>query len=192
MNSTSLARLDIPSLPQETVYTGANGSVNMLEVVNSFRHVIDELARGGHVKATNSLGFAMAKPAYAPIDTHNWNKPDELAWFVGGWGPNRDRYIANALRKMRALARTCRSSTLAMKHVSPGLFENEVDSAEEDGSFAWGDFAYGGALRLRLNRLEIMGGVSGMTQMQDDFVTYMILATMAQHILEVDGHIESS
>lgn len=129
-----------------------------------------------------NFGFAMADP-FVYYHQKVWNDPYELAWLVGGWGPLRDRYIANALRKMRAAAREG-FNTLRLKH-SPNhgdVFRDVVDSVENDGRFRWGDFPHGGAVSVEMGELNLLGAVSVYAEDEDGVVAATLLGFAGLHI----------
>ena len=184
--NTPTTTLDVHTLPSHTVYDGKYGALDMESFLLSFRPVVDELERGANVRASFGLGFAMAKPAYGTCEVRDWDDPSQLTWFVGGWGSDREVLIANAVRKMRAVARTYRSSTLTMASVAPGEFLNPVLRANDDGTFPWGDFPFGGALRVRYGSIEVMGGVSGFSQHEDHMLAHLVLSSFAARMFDVD------
>lgn len=181
--------LDVTVMPSERIYTCKDGSeINLRELLESHRGGVEALASSGLVKPNESFGFAMMAPAvYPEITSGEWNEPEEYVWFVGGWGPKRDRYIANAIRKIRPLVRTTYDSSLSMRFFHPDLFEDKVESSDADGNYPWGDFPWGGAVDARFGALCLIGAVSCLSEIEDDTVTRLILGCIAQRIIKGDG-----
>jgi hypothetical protein len=112
------------------------------------------------------------------------------AAFIGGWGPEQDRFSANAVRKIRALLRWYHEfgvqpqfmSTMDMfvankryEQESQGeyefnMFQDIVPSVDEAGYFPWGDFPYGGAALVQVGNFWTIVAVSALNQEEDDFV----------------------
>jgi hypothetical protein len=191
--------LDVSKLPFERVYTCEDGSrINLSTLLDSHYDAIQALAAAELIKANESFGFAMAEPMWdEDLETLQardafWDYPEHFVWFVGGWGPNRDRYIANAVRKMRALLRpvingydgmnTMFESTLDIR-ISPSFFSDTVDSQNDDGTFPWGDFPWGGAAFVRMGGLTMAGAVSCLSEIEDDMVARLILGGIGQKIV---------
>lgn len=91
----------------------------MRDFIEGFRTPINVLGTNGYIGQVDSLGFATAKPLNVVMDDDdgqedNWDEPKRYIDFVGGWGPDRDMFIANAVRKMRAMLREERE-TLFMR-----------------------------------------------------------------------------
>ena len=164
----------------------------MREYLDGWHATIDNLSAAGKVHAGDSFGFAMAEPLLEgdPDDALcSWNNPKEYVWFVGGWGPERNRYVANAIRKLRPLLRHDEAfSTLELRlNGETGAFRDPVESASVDpGKFLWGDFPYGGAVIRDMGVLMMVGACSGFTELEDDMVTGMILADLAGHIINAN------
>jgi hypothetical protein len=160
-------KLDVSSLPTEGLYSQAGGEIDLAEIVLGLRPTIDEWMRTQLVEQTDSFGFAIANPA---VDTHDeWDNPGRFVWFVVGWGPASDRYIANAVRKLRPALRWG-EDTLDMRINRPHAFINIVKEQEEDGSFEWGDFPKGGATFVRVGGLILPCSVSCFKEVEDDAV----------------------
>lgn len=192
--------LDVSAMPFERVYTCDDGSeIDLGEFVDLHYDVVQALTSNGLVRANDSFGFAMAAPMWGE-DLENrlaggdfWDYPQDFVWFVHGWGPDRDRYIANAIRKMRALLRPHRiaegwgpltsDSTLEMRFDLPGAFRDKVDQQNPDGTFPWGDFPWGGAVRVDMGMLMLTGAVSCLSEIEDDMVARLILGGVGQRIV---------
>lgn len=165
--------LDVASLPRtapcESVADGK--STDLATVASSLRPTINQWAADGLIKANDSFGFAAAH-----IDSKSgwsWDHPEQFIWFVIGWGPEGDRYIANAVRKLRPTLRINRD-TLMLRVESPRLFRETVDSTSADGSYPWGDFPWGGGTLVPVGPLVIPCAVSGLREREDDWVAKTI------------------
>lgn len=184
--------LDVSTMPFERVYTCEDGSkIDLREFLDLHYDAVQALAGSGLVKAKESFGFAMLAPIWEddpfPEDDF-WDKPEEFTWFVGGWGPDRDKYIANAVRKLRPLVRVGMTdegvdSTLCMRFENPSLFQDPVDSVNDDGTFPWGDFPWGGAAAVIMGPLTVAGAVSTFSEIEDDMVARLILGGIGQRIV---------
>lgn len=182
--------LDMTDMPTERVYTCKDGSeINLREVLEEHRDGVQSLASSGLIKPNESFGFAMTVPAMdlGPAPNGLWDKPEEFVWFVGGWGPKRERYAANAVRKLRPLLRTGYGSTLEMRFFAKGLFTDKVESEGAAGQYPWGDFPWGGAVEAVYGDLFLTGAVSCLTEIEDDTITRLILGCIAQRIIKGDG-----
>ncbi|MFZ1250004.1 MAG: hypothetical protein WAR37_00945 [Candidatus Microsaccharimonas sp.] len=197
--STTTKQLDVSVFPQEQHYVLADGTVlEMKQTLETYYEVFQQLVAQGLLNGNDNFGFAMAKPVEEldfKLHKHH-NKPDKFVWFVGGWGPNRDRYIANAIRKMRPLLRPepdmpiVDTSTLDFRFNDPKHFRKVVDSEQEEGVYQWGDFPYGGAVLAQYGPLILIGATSGFTEMQDDMVTRMILGGLGEQIVSTHGWLQ--
>ncbi len=186
--------LDVSTMPFEQTYVCDDGSeINLNKFLDSYYDTVQVLAASGLVKANESFGFAMAEPN-DDFDAELWDKPEEFVWFVGGWGPDRDRYIANAIRKMRALLRPheviagygsmgC-DSTLELRFDFPEYFRDKVDSQNEVGTFPWGDFPWGGAAFVQMGDLILAGAVSALSEIEDDLTARLILGGFGKLIVQ--------
>ena len=186
--------LDVSSMPFDQVYTCQDGSeINLGEFLDSHYDAIQALAAAGLIKANESFGFAMLRPTLVEdyIATNSWDKPEEFVWFVGGWGPDRDRYIANAIRKLRPLFRLTLSAlegdqlftTLDIRFWRPSYFEDVVEQMNDDGTFPWGDFPWGGAVSESFGEMWLIGAVSCLTEIEDDFIAKLILGGLGKLIV---------
>lgn len=192
--------LDVSTMSFERVYTCDDGSkIDLREFLDLHYDAVQALAGSGLVKNKDSFGFAMAAPMWdEDLDVLQqrdrfWDKPDEFVWFVGGWGDERDRYIANAIRKLRALLRPHKliegwnplgvTSTLEMRFDLPGLFRDKVDQQNPDGTFPWGDFPWGGGVKVHMGPLTLAGAVSCLSEIEDDMVARLILGGVGQRIV---------
>lgn len=177
--------MDIRSLPISAKYGPEGHQIELADVAGEvFRNIIPSLIGSGLIEPDTprySFGFAMAV-----IDQNErigaWNDYQKLTLFVIGWGDDTYKVIANAVRKLRFSARTGLDSYEAVGVNGPtGRVNNPVDSVELDGSFAWGDFPYGGAVFLEapiVNGFKpgpayymytrwLLGAVSGFSQQED-------------------------
>jgi hypothetical protein len=183
MNTTPVT-LDVASLPGSAVFTNEAGSIDFGELLmEKLEPLIITMEACGIIKKTENFGFAMAKPGIDLID-NPWDDPTRLVWMTIGWGPDQERYIANAVRKMRYSART----TFDSIECDVLDFNTPVNSVEDDGTYLWGDFPWGGAAWYGdlNNGLLLLGGVSGYTQQQDHIVAQLILSTFDLAIFELN------
>lgn len=185
--------LDVSAMPSDQVFICNNGTeIDMRMFLGSHRGAFQELANSGLIDPSRSFGFAMAEPGSGKkYSSWYWDDPETFVWFVGGWGPDRDRCIANAIRKMRPEMRQNLQSdprkwvsTLDMRFNDPECFREEVRSVNPNGSFSWGDFAWGGAVTIVWRELVLSGAVSGLTEFEDDSTAELILKGLGQKILK--------
>lgn len=183
--------VDVGTLPFEQSYTCKNGSViNMQELLEGLRTPINVLGTTGNIGQIDSLGFAMAEPMwYTNYDlTECWNDYARYVWFVGGWGPDRNMFIANAVRKMRPMLRE-QTDTLMMRHDrNAHSFMNPVGQVDADAKFPWGDFPWGGAVSLFIGGMFFEGAVSCFDDDIDDHnVASLTLGTIGKQIVRGNG-----
>jgi hypothetical protein len=170
--------LDVSRLPQQAFV----GLTNVASVIMTLRGAVDELARVGLVRQTQSFGFAAATPSSDPLMEWEWDNPYQFTWFVAGWGPERDRFIANAVRKLRACLRTD-MDTLTLRIKKPFDFQDVVDSVDEYGNFPWGDYAWGGATFVRAGHFVIPCAVSCLAEVEDDAVAKLMGGLLGNSLL---------
>lgn len=189
----TIKTLDVTTLPFERMVRCADGpDVHMREILERHRPVIDAMAEQNLVKANDSFGFAMLEPTIQRDLSsliHFVDDPYSFVWFVGGWGPNRDKYIANAVRKLYPLiGRPQYASTLDMRFDrSEKPFPNPVESQNEDGTFPWGSFPWAGASVQTYGSLHLVGSVSALKEIQDHTVANLILGHVAERIILGNG-----
>jgi len=187
--------LNVSAMPFERIYTCQDDTqINMSEFLRDHADAVEALVAHGLVRDNedSSFGFAMAEPSikWSHI-LSNWDDPEKFVWFVGGWGPERDRFIANAIRKMRAMLRIINESrlmeedfsTLRVRFWNQKAFKDIVPDKNEDGTFPWGDFPWGGAVLQHMGRLKLMGAVSCLTEIEDDFMAKLLLGGVGQKIV---------
>jgi len=181
--------LDVSGLPGGQVYKTRNGGeVNFGNVFDQLRLVIEQMMTLKLIKKTESFGFAMSKPDHVE-SIQDWDDPSQLVWMTAGWGPDKDRYVANAARKLRLADRLGFDSI----GVRESYIDTPVDSQEPDGTYAWGDFPYGGAVwhaHPHIAGVSLLAAVSALTQQEDDMVTSMILQVFGLEIYKAN-HISS-
>ena len=185
--------LDVSRFPTECLYGAPGKKCNLATLMEPIWTYVNHLAslESPLVEDNLSFGFAMANPWTVSFRYGMaWNNPYELVWFVGGWGPERERYIANAVRKLRPAARTGRD-TLELRHHSSGLFRDMVDSHEEDGSFAWGDYPYGGAVYLSFEGVKLLGSVSGLSEDEDAAIAAAVLGLVGSQMYKHHGGLQA-
>lgn len=159
---------EISAFPTTYLHDGPNHSVDIADLVDEIKTVVEFLASQGIVKETESFGFAVAFDGFVgdPIDPDD---PSEYVGFVGGWGPDKDRYIANAVRKLRVTLEI-EDDSMNITHTGGNDDYNGVKSAEDDGSFLWGNFPWGGSTYTAFGKYEILVSVSALKQDEDDLV----------------------
>ena len=164
--------LDVASL-HSFEYKG----VQLADLVDKIKQTVEFWGRIGIVKDVDSFGFAVV--LQRELADGVWDDPSEYVSFVGGWGPDEYRYIANAVRKLRAAIRNA-DDTLTLLDQEDLLeegatsFLTPVGSQNEDGSIPWGDFPYGGAAYVNFGEEELLVGVSALSQEEDDLVASFI------------------
>lgn len=165
--------------------------VSLSEIVETLRYtLVDYLDAQGKIRYNGSFGFAMADPAlgltYDLAGT--WDDPREMTLFVAGWGPERERYCANAVRKLRAAARNGVDTLDLVTGNYEEPFCDIVESpANEDGTYPWGDFPYGGAVFVGFNDKLLLGAVSGLRQEEDHALAGVILHLIGLQLFRA-GH----
>jgi hypothetical protein len=162
------------SLLDVTKLNPFGGEIDGVDIAKTIRRAasspVQFLARAGLVKKNQSFGFAAVHPQ-TPWDL--WDNPHEFTWFVLGWGPDRNRYIANAVRKLRPTLREGRD-TLEMRIKAPKLFRDIVESEDGHGGFPWGDFPWGGGTLVRVGDLTIPCAVSALREVEDDPIAKLL------------------
>ncbi len=112
--------------------------------------------------------------------------PAALFDFAFVEGDESQRYAANALRKMRAAARTGKDTA----ELNDDSFENVVDgSTDSRDKLPWGEFPYGGARWYVRGNVCVLVGVSGFTQEEDHFLAGVVGEFCA---LKLTGHDEAA
>ncbi len=161
--------LDISRLPQEAIIGEGDARINLASIVLNLMVPLDVMASGTRplIKKNESLGFAIAKPNIFMDGWEDWDNPYDTIWFVAGWGPDRNRYIANAVRKLRAALREY-MDTLMLRINRPDAFQDIVESVDNNGNFLWGDFPWGGATFVHVGDVVIPSAVSGLLEVEDD------------------------
>lgn len=173
--------LDVTRLPRQALYGPEENAVDLAATAAGLREAVDSWAQTGYVKKNTSCGFAAAHPD----SFSDWDDPYKSTWFVAGWGPDADQYIANAVRKIRAVLRT-RKDTLALRLTAPELFQDPVESKQADGGFPWGDFPWGGGTLVSVGNIVIPCAVSALWEVEDDAVAKAIGAFVATDMLRRD------
>lgn len=189
-------QLDVTELPTEWVYSCVDGRlIEMNYLLSAHSETLAVMAGSGVIKVSASYGFALTVPIGhndKGWEVSDWDNPEKFVAFVGGRGPERDRYIANAVRKLRPWLRQAAAgcefdSTLNMRQFCLQLFEQGVESQNTDGTFPWGDYPYGGAVVVSFPEFALAGAVSGFSEVQDDTVARIILGSLAEQIIIGDG-----
>ena len=190
----SITSLDVSTLQHEQTYVCKDGTqINMVAFMDQFYEVIQTLVANGLIRANESFGFAMAIPQLGEtlINIDDWDDPSKFVWFVYGWGPDKDRYIANAVRKMRASLRTG-DSTLDIRYYTPDAFQDVVDSkANNGGTFPWGDFPWGGAVFVDVFEVNLLLAISCLHEIEDDTASRLIGGSLGKLIAIGNGLVEA-
>lgn len=183
-----MTTLDVDRLPREAWIGPEGNRLNLADIVQQQRTMLDGLMEQGRLRLTPNFGFAAAKPVLTegePV-TH-WDDPYAFTWFVTGWGFEAKRFIANAVRKLRATLRHQMSSLdivdLEATSTRAWVFANRVASQDPDGSFAWGDFPYGGAVLTDTgSKYQLACSCSGFAQAEDHAVSQLLGSLMTLEI----------
>lgn len=188
--------LDLTALPTEWVYVCGDGTqIEMSYLLAAHGEAIAAMEATGLLEINGSYGFALSVPighGATGWEASDWDNPEKFIAYVGGRGRERDRYAANAVRKLRPWIRQAAAgcefdSTLSMRQFAPELFEQGVDSQNADGTFSWGDYPWGGAVVVSFRGFALAGAVSGFSEIQDDTVARLILGALAEQIILGDG-----
>ena len=178
-------RLDVSILHRKALYSIGNNSCWLENIVSSAKESIRQLASATLIKANNSFGFALGD-AVQETNQKNWDNPYEFVWFVTGWGPDANRYIANAVRKLRPALRTG-NDTLWLRQNAPHLFQDIVESKQGDANpFEWGDFPWGGATFVEVGDLILPCAVSALKEVEDDAVAKLLGGLIGATILKMN------
>jgi hypothetical protein len=148
--------------------------------------------KSGLVSSSMSLGLVVANPDYAGRFHQIWDKPKVLTGFAVEMGPENQLSLADALRMMRAAARTS-CDTLVMRNDSNFgeiKFREQVVSLEDDGTMPWGDIAQGGACFAGEDDLQWLVGVAGLEEPQNDMVASMAARFLYGRQLQMSGLLE--
>lgn len=140
-------------------------------------------------RRNDSLSFAVVVKVVADINTDLADLTDDpraLFDFSYTEGEDSQRYAANALRKMRATARTS-TDTATLCKFGNDAFENVVDgSTDTPRNLPWGEFPYGGARLTTRDNVRVLVGVSGFTEQQDDWLADAVGGFCALKLTEHD------
>lgn len=188
--------LDLTELPTEWAYPCADGTlIEMSYLLAAHGEAIATMQATGLIESKGSYGFALTIPiahSSKGWGVSDWDDPEKYIAYVGGRGLERDRYAANAVRKLRPWLRQAAEghefdSTLNMRQFAPELFQHGVESQSADGVFPWGDYPWGGAAVVSFPGFALAGAVSGFSEVQDDTVARVILGSLAEQIIIGDG-----
>lgn len=168
--------------PTEALYQGFDVVPLMWKMLYAS---VPDWQAAGVVKRNDSFGFVAAKPRAMVDWAEAWDDFDELIWFGIGWGPEAQRYMRNAARKIRASARIGRP-TLYLVENKFKLWANPIDGDCEDYH---SDFPWGGAAAVRKRQLT---GTSALTQEQDDAVSHMGGAFLDNILLTISKSLEAA
>ena len=134
------------------------------------------------VNDTRSFGVVAKIVAEDKLGELDFNRPESLVDFAILYGDEGGRYAANALRKLRAAARTGQSTQDMQKW--PALFQDVVAESDlamerDGGPIPWGDFPYAGAVILRRNDVCYLVAVSGFTEKEDHWLATLLAEFLA-------------
>ncbi len=185
--------LDVSRFSRSAYWGGSN--FDLASLVMDSRVSIETMMASGLIRRSHSFGYAAANPVFQhftdPRDV--WDNPYNLVWFVAGWGPEADRLIANAVRKLRPAVRAMKDTLDIITTKWEGYltldtsaFLNVVESVEPDGSFAWGDFPYGGAVHVRVDGRPFIGAVSALNQVHDDGIAGLLTSLVARKAVAIE------
>lgn len=187
--------LDVRTLPTEAMYGEGALKTNLAAIPHRMRTAFDVMAKAeaGLIKANDSFGCALARPfnsdEASSFKPWAWDDPQDFVLFVAGWGPERNRYIANAVRKLRPALRE-QVDTLLMRCAPESYGDVEpVESAElVDGEwrFPWGDFPWGGATYVHVGGLCLPVAVSCLLEVEDDAIAKLIGGSVGAEMLKID------
>jgi hypothetical protein len=138
---------------------------------------IKALMASGVIATKDSFGFALAYPGNRGFG--DWDNPERLIALVIHWGPDGPRYVANAVRKIRPAARNL-DDTQHLRTGRSWLFQDKVESKDDEGRFPWGDFPWDGAVWHSALGVSLLGAVSAFPQEQDPIVARLILGVLAE------------
>jgi hypothetical protein len=160
--------------------------VDLATLVEGMRPTLDYWAQLSLIKRSDSFGFAAAYPGAAPTISAAqaaWDYPYKFVWFVVGWGPRGNTYIANAVRMLRPSLRTGKD-TLALRQVKGSPFWNAVRPMIGD-IHPWGDYPRGGATIVRTGNIIVPCAVDGFREVENDFVAKTIGSLIGSTILKM-------
>ncbi len=185
--------LDLSKLQYERTYEcqGTGEIIHLEDFIDGLKPAVDALARAGYVKKKDSFGITIARPEWNNRrddgPSKSWDNPEQFAWCVGGWGPDRDLYIANTIGKMRALLREGAESTLALRFQGFDGWQDIIDTKGLKKDFPFGDFPYGGAVRLQMGPLTVRVAISTFTEMEDHATSLGAAGLLGAKILAGEG-----
>lgn len=189
-------QLDVSTLPFARQYHCKDGSViDLADALDRARPACDTLLGVKLVEGneSGSFGFVMAPPVLVGAE-HTvrtaWDDPSKTVWFAGGWGGKRDRYICNAIGKLRALLREGGDSTANLREnqlMGQECFRDIIAWDRPDNDLPLGDFPWSGGVRLRLGRLILAGAVSGWHEIDDHAIACLLLGLIGKQILLGDS-----
>lgn len=164
--------LDLDALPRRLVWNETNaGAVSLHHHFGKLNNLLTYMQNYGLVDAKDSFGFAMGNPDPNVNLAQVWDDPQQLVGLVHHFGPEGERYAANAVRKLRAAAREGVDTEIlrieADELGTGGRFRDTVESNAGDTVFAWGDFPFDGAVWLTVQGITLPFAVSAFPKEQD-------------------------
>lgn len=196
---------DVGALPTFQSY----GTTTPSDVAIVFQQIMRQTINAGIIedryeeRSRHTFGYALGVPFHdgeARNPSKHWNEPGKFVWLVGGWGHHKNRYIANAVRKLRAVTRLGQDTLpLALdpelrKHnfvgaITEAEIEHEKDLVNTDPThteFRWGDFTFGGGVILTKGGIIQTGAGSGDTQQNDDDIMKRAIGTLLDALIDID------
>lgn len=177
-----MRKLDIDEFNLVGWHSTKQGPIDLAEVALRLWWAIENWSATGLITENTSFGCAITQVNLSDRQIR-WNDPSTYILCVVSWGDDGDRYVLNAVRKLRATMRTGRD-TLDLRMNEPGRFQDVVGSQEPNGDCLWGDYPWGGAVfdTFAGNRFGV--GVSAYNQVQDEFVARTIHALIGTMITQ--------
>lgn len=162
--------LDVAALPRELVWNETNaGAVALHRLFDKLDDALQNMMDLGLIKHNASFGFAMGNPNANLAEV--WDDPLQLVGLVHYYGPEGERYAANAVRKLRPAARENVDTEVLRIEAeltrSDGRFRDIVGNKEGDTEFPWGDFPYDGATFLTVQGRTLPYAASAFPKEQD-------------------------
>ena len=161
------------AFPTRYMYGGANFANRVHPFLQG---AIPHWQSSGLLQRGDSFGLAIANRKYASNFRAVWNNPEELVGCVLGWGPERSRYIANAMRMMRAAARLGQNTLEIVESSRSSLFRDVVESQPNDKTslYPWGDYPRGGAAFSDDEDTAWLVSVDGLAQAENNMVAISV------------------
>jgi hypothetical protein len=142
----------------------------------------DDWERKGIITSDESFGYAMGRS-----DPATWlpNRPYTAIWFITGWGPQAEQYMADAVRMLAALWRL-QFDTLQVRLEGRKHRLREVESVV-DGKFPYGNIVRGGAAWVRVGNLELPCAAGGPNEIDNNLKAKTVGAAIGTTMLSLRG-----